>query len=63
MFSDLSQQEFESKYLTKIHPHTNKHGQKVDVKTPLDVNAGLVDWSGVYTTPVKNQGQCGRYNI
>mmetsp|Transcript_18646 Transcript_18646/g.31416 ORF Transcript_18646/g.31416 Transcript_18646/m.31416 type:complete len:330 (+) Transcript_18646:57-1046(+) len=59
IFSDLSQAEFEARYLTadvkqksglRPAPHTTK---------PPKADAGLVDWTGIYTTPVKNQGYCG----
>lgn len=59
IFSDLSQAEFESRYLT-----ADESLRTVDrtVDTSLgapDASLGLVDWSGKYTTPVKDQGYCG----
>lgn len=56
--SDLSQAEFESQYLTADAKQKIK-GQEVEYTRPVGVTATLVDWTGVYTTPVKNQGQCG----
>lgn len=58
-FSDLSQAEFESQYLT-ADPTQKTGGAKLDstVRT-VDATTGLVDWSGVLTTPVKDQGYCG----
>lgn len=58
-FSDLSQAEFESRFLTA--DKTQKTNSKaVDTTHRVaDTTKGLVDWSGVYTTPVKNQGYCG----
>jgi hypothetical protein len=59
-FSDLSQAEFESRYLTSQIPsnYEKSEGEMPDVKLRGDV--GLVDWTGVYTTPVKNQVGCVR---
>lgn len=59
-FSDMSQEEFAATYLTlnpsKIPaPNTTL---VTDVK-PYTGPAGLVDWTGRYTTAVKNQGYCG----
>jgi len=57
-FSHMSQEEFASKMLnSKPNPEgpKNLHG---DLKAPSAV-AGLVDWTGKYTTPVKDQGYCG----
>lgn len=60
-FSDLSQAEFAQMFLTldasKI-PATPNATLVTDVK-PYTGPAGLVDWTGKYTTPVKNQGYCG----
>lgn len=54
-FSDLSQAEFESRYLTA---DLRQKVANPTVMAALDApkaDAGLVDWSGVYTTPVKDQ--------
>jgi C1A family cysteine protease len=59
-FSDMSQAEFADIFLTldvtKI-PSSNAT-EVTDVK-PYTGAAGLVDWTGRYTTAVKNQGYCG----
>jgi|EP01033_Poteriospumella_lacustris_P011287 C1A family cysteine protease len=58
-FSHLSQAEFESQLLTSdIRMRSTDRKVDSSVRTP-DATMGLVDWSGVYTTPVKNQGYCG----
>lgn len=57
-FSDLTQDEFQTRYLTA----KPRIGHKADVKVPpLDkVESGVeVNWAGTLTTPVKNQGYCG----
>lgn len=57
-FSDLSQAEFEAHFLTAdVSKKVKGSLGKVDAK--VDTTSGLVDWSGVYTTPVKDQGYCG----
>jgi C1A family cysteine protease len=56
-FSDLSQSEFASKYLKA--DVSKKTSDAPVAKIDAQVTADLVDWSGVYTTPVKNQGYCG----
>jgi len=60
-FSDLSQAEFESRYLTADPSEKSTEGRTMDT-TARTVNAaaGLVDWSAQgATTPVKDQGYCG----
>lgn len=59
IFSDLSQAEFEARYLTA---DDSLRSQNRQVDTSLgapDSTLGLVDWSGKLTTPVKDQGYCG----
>lgn len=56
-FSDLSNAEFASKYLRS--DVSKKSNDAPVAKITATVTADLVDWSGVYTTPVKNQGYCG----
>jgi len=58
-FSDLSQAEFESRFLTA--DPTYKTAERIFDTTErvVDTTAGLVDWTGKYTTPVKDQGYCG----
>ena len=58
-FSDLSQAEFESRFLTSDASLRSKDAVRVELETKPDTSAGLKDWSGVYTTPVKDQGYCG----
>lgn len=58
-FSDMSQSEFEASMLTS-DPSMKTNGAEVAViDRPVDATAGLVDWTGKYTTPVKDQGYCG----
>jgi hypothetical protein len=54
-FSDLSQAEFEARYLT-ANPKDKTENRTYDttVRT-VNAAAGLVDWTGKYTTPVKDQ--------
>jgi len=58
-FSDLSQDEFEGRYLRSLPelmtPPTNV---AADLPAPT-ANLALVDWTGKYTTAVKDQGYCG----
>ena len=56
-FSDLSQSEFQSQYL-KADPTLKSKDTKA-IKLDTAPTATVVDWSGVYTTPVKDQGYCG----
>jgi C1A family cysteine protease len=59
-FSHLSQVEFESTVLTANKALRSKVNRKVDTTVrKLDTTADVVDWTGIYTTPVKNQGYCG----
>jgi C1A family cysteine protease len=58
-FSDLTQEEFRSKYLTADVTMKKSNKPSVTISTPPSDTAGLVDWTGVYTTPVKDQGYCG----
>ncbi|MBX9694561.1 MAG: hypothetical protein K2Z81_19395, partial [Cyanobacteria bacterium] len=59
-FFDLSQAEFESRFLTAKPSsiRTAERALDTEVRT-LDISAGLIDWTGKYTTAVKNQGYCG----
>lgn len=56
-FSDLSEEEFASMFLTLQVPEVN-NATYVDVK-PYEGTESLVDWTGKYTTAVKDQGYCG----
>jgi len=57
-FSDLSQAEFESRFLTSDSSMRSTDRETVTLPAP-EAAAGLVDWSGKLTTPVKDQGYCG----
>jgi C1A family cysteine protease len=56
-YADMSQQEFLSVMLLPEEPKP-MDGNNTFYGYPKK-DQGLVDWSGKYTTPVKNQGQCG----
>jgi C1A family cysteine protease len=59
-FSDLSQAEFETRYLTAdASLKTNSNAEELFVTRPVDATAGLIDWAGKLTTAVKDQGYCG----
>jgi len=58
-FSDLSQAEFESRFLTADASEKTSERTFDTTERVLDTTAGLVDWSGKLTTPVKDQGYCG----
>jgi C1A family cysteine protease len=60
-FSDITQEEFEATYLGS---HPNPAAVSAGEHTPIDTeNVSAYptskDWTGVYTTPVKDQGSCG----
>jgi len=57
-FSDLSQAEFESQFLTADISQRTADRTVAEISRPVEVS-GLVDWSGKLTTAVKNQGYCG----
>jgi len=56
-FADLSQDEFKAQYLTS-QPPAQKSTDRIELPAPKS-DSGLVDWTNVYTTPVKDQGYCG----
>lgn len=59
-FSDLSQAEFESHFLTSdVKMMTTADREYVTIDRSPDMTAGLIDWAGKFTTPVKDQGYCG----
>jgi len=58
-FSDMSPEEFASKFLLSVPPAGGSTAEVADITRPVDATAGLVDWTGKYTTPVKDQGSCG----
>lgn len=59
-FSDLSEEEFKHFLGVDItKPMKNENAIKVELNKNAKSGLGLVDWAGVYTTPVKDQGYCG----
>ena len=59
IFSDLSSDEFKAKYLGfRQSDHKRDESDKVTVD-PYTGQTTSVNWAGVYTTPVKDQGYCG----
>lgn len=59
-FSDMSQEEFKAGYLTAKSSADSKSSLKSVVDYVEGVNGtSTVDWTGIYTTPVKDQGYCG----
>jgi len=58
-FSDLSQAEFESRYLTADISMKSSNAEVLNIESAPEASAGLVDWTGKFTTPVKDQGYCG----
>jgi hypothetical protein len=58
-FSDLSQVEFDTGYLLS-DPTMRRADRVVLSEVPVPVDAGSSkDWTGIYTTAVKDQGYCG----
>jgi len=57
--SDLSQEEFQSTYLKADVTQKSASAEVTVVSNTVNTSLGLVDWAGVFTTPVKNQGYCG----
>ncbi len=56
-FSDLSQSEFAGRYLNADSRMRSKERVVAEINATPDATSGLVDWTGKYTTPVKNQVQ------
>jgi len=57
--SDLSQEEFEAQYLKSDVTQKSNGAEVTVVSNTVNTSASLVDWSGVLSTPVKDQGYCG----
>jgi hypothetical protein len=57
-FADISQSEFKARFLTADvsmkTPIAKRENLLTNLKPP-STTAGLIDWTGTYTTPVKNQ--------
>jgi len=59
-FADLSADEFKSRYLTYTPLTGAERSNATSAQIPkYQGTDSLVDWAGVYTTPVKDQGYCG----
>lgn len=60
-FMDLSQEEFATNYLGSRSTSRPEDSalKRVVSEVPADGKGSSVDWSGVLTTPVKDQGYCG----
>jgi len=58
VFSDLTPEEFEAAYLSGYVPSNITHLEELPVDESLQV-ASSQDWTGKYTTAVKDQGHCG----
>jgi hypothetical protein len=56
-FADMSKEEFQSRYLTAKRPEKRLAKQAPDMTYTGESLS--VDWSGVYTTAVQDQGYCG----
>jgi hypothetical protein len=55
-FSDMSQAEFEANFLTADPTMAATTGKNIwTVEKPVDSSLGLINWAGVFTTPVKDQ--------
>ena len=62
IFSDLSDAEFQTTYLGTKPPVDLQANRRLMTLAPPVVrttSATSVDWRGIYTTPVKDQGPCG----
>ena len=59
-FADLTQDEFKAHYLNYV-PGNITRTPMIGRPKPLDLETtDSADWTGTYTTPVKDQGYCGR---
>jgi len=59
-FMDLTQGEFAKLFLGSNKEYKTSENRTMDNKPEVKVADGQSqDWTGIYTTPVKNQGYCG----
>jgi hypothetical protein len=61
-FSDLSDEEFRSTYLGTVVPDDYISSRRLMPIAPaiaVTETTTYADWTGIYTTPIKNQGGCG----
>ena len=61
IFSDLSDDEFKMQYLSSMSPdlESSEFLYRTIPRLQMRAPKTAVNWAGIYTTPVKNQGQCG----
>lgn len=58
-FSDLTKEEFESSFLMPPLPDKPLMSNTLTHVPAYNGTAELVDWTDIYTTPVRDQGYCG----
>jgi hypothetical protein len=59
-FSDLTPNEFKSRYTNYVPREEDREGRTyADIEPLPEGTDALIDWTGIYTTPVKDQGYCG----
>jgi C1A family cysteine protease len=58
-FADLSPEEFKTGYLTLRDYKPSNNTKLTGLKPLLPGASASADWTGTYTTPVKDQGYCG----
>ena len=66
ILTTLSAAEFRAIYLSHTYGRNDEIGIKLEGKSRAhdlistsSLSATFVDWTNIYTTPVKDQGQCG----
>ena len=66
ILTTLSEAEFRAIYLSRTYGRKENIDIKLegasrvyDLISTSSLSATFVDWTGIYTTPVKDQGQCG----
>ena len=57
-FTDMHQDEFVS-LMNRSRPNPKRDDSNILTDLPAVNSTDFVDWTGVYTTPVKNQERCG----